>query len=515
MFLRLWIVVPILSTFALSASARADLKPFALFSDHAVLQQGVPTPVWGECDEGDAVTVELAGQSVQSQSEGGRWRVTLAPLPAGGPFVMTIRGRSQTLVINDVMVGEVWLCSGQSNMARTLVPPDSVQPRRPYWEQAAAAADFPAIRHFAVGNKPADEPMRQVQGQWQVCTPASARAFSAVAYFFARDLHQSRGVPVGLITAAVGATGAAEWISRPGLESHPTLAKILERQARAKEQYPQQLAQYQADEPRLLAEHAAAAESARAQGKPEPRKPTPPRDPFNDYYRPTAMYNSRIAPLPPYALAGVLWYQGESNSGHAAEYAVLLTTLMRTWREAWGRDDLPFLVVQLPEYQKTPPEFRETQRQVCRQTPHTAMVVTLGAGDARDVHPPDKEPVGQRLALAARATVYGESIEWSGPMVESITVDAGRAVLRFTHVGGGLMAMNQGQPADMPGGFTVAGADRRFVPAQAKIEGDRVVVWSEAVPDPRHVRYAWEHVPQPTLFNRAGLPASPFQSESR
>ena len=259
----------------------------------------------------------------------------------------------------------------------------------------------------------------------------------------------------------------------------------------------------------MLAAYAAAVEKAKVDGKPEPKKPEGPRNPFTDAYRPTGYYNSKIAPLAPYALKGVLWYQGESNSGHAREYLTLFSGLIKGWRDVWGQE-LPFLFVQLPDYRGTPPEMREIQQRVAREVPKTAMVVTIDAGDPQDIHPPDKEPVGKRLAVAARAFVYGEKIEGSGPVFDEAEIEGGRAVLRFTHVGGGLVAKAGGAALT---GFVVTTDKKTFVPAKAEIVDETIVVTSESGAEIKAVRYGWENAPVASLYNKEGLPASPFRTD--
>ncbi len=487
--------------------AHAEVKPSALFSDNAVLQQDADVPVWGTGRDGEAVTVTFGEHSARATTKDGRWRVTFTGLKPGVPQDLVIKG-DNTVVARNVVVGEVWLCSGQSNMARTVVPPDSVQPRRPYWEESAAAANYPLIRHFRTGGGALDEPAAEVTGKWEICTPETVRGFTAVGYFFAKDLHTARGVPVGVINSSVGATGAASWVSRETLLSQPSLKGNLDRQEKNKADYPAVLAKYQADEPRLLAEYTEAAAKAKAEGKPEPRKPSPPRNPFTDAYRPAGYYNSKIFPLAPYAIRGVLWYQGESNSGHAAEYRVLFRGLIDGWRALWQQPAMPFLFVQLPEYKGTPPDIREAQLRTWTETPNTGMVVTIDCGDAGDIHPPDKRPVGARLALMARAQVYGEQVVGSGPLFEAMSSEGSKAVLTFKHTGGGLVAKGVALQ-----GFTVAGADKKFVPAHAEITGDTVVVFSPGVAEPKAVRYGWDNVPAPSLYNKEGLPASPFRTD--
>jgi len=485
------------------ACLHAETRPDALFSTHAVLQQGIEVPVWGTAPAGQEISVEIAGQKVSGKaSDDGRWMVRLRPLSAGGPHTMTIKGDT-TETIDDILVGEVWVCSGQSNMGRTVVPPEQVQPRFPYWEEAAAKAHFPQIREFKVQGGAKDEPQAETLGEWKICTPENVKGFTAVGYFFARDLTLARDrVPVGLITAAVGATGAASWVSRETLESDSKLKGILERQEKSKLEYPEKQRAYTAE---LAAYEVKKAEAERS-GAAVPPKPTEPRNPFTDAYRPAGYYNSKIFPLQPYGIRGVLWYQGENNRGHAQEYEILFSSLIRDWRKAWGQGEFPFLFVQLPPHKGTPPEFRETQRKVSLTVPKTAMVVTTDCGDPEDIHPPNKEPIGSRLATMARGLVYGEDVSTAGPEFSALEVKEGRAIVTFANAKG--MAARGGDAR----GFEIAGADRKFYPASALIEQDRAILSCSEVPQPVQARFAWSNTPDVNVYNEAGFPMVPFQT---
>jgi len=487
----------------LGASALwAEVKPHGLFCDNAVLQQGMEIPVWGTARDGETVSVEMAGQSASATAHDGKWEVRLPKLAAGGPYTMTIKG-DNTVTLQNIMVGEVWLCSGQSNMARTLVPPDRVQPRFPAWEKDAAAANYPQIREFAVGNARPGEV--GVSGHWDICTPQTAGDFTAVGFYFARALSEARHVPVGLIKAAVGATGAATWTPPDAFSSTKETQHIIDYYQRAIREFPERLAKYDAEKDALLAKYRQDLDLAKKNGSPEPRQPTPPTDPSKDVNRPSYLFLNRIAPLAPFAFRGILWYQGEQNSGHALEYRALFPALIAGWRKTFSNGQLPFLFVQLPGYKGTPPEMREVQREVWRATPGTFMVVTTDCGDPENIHPPNKQPVGERLARAARGMVYGEDIEFSGPSFESVQVQGGRLTVSFSHTGGGLSAKD-GELS----GFEIAGSDKVFQPAWAEIQGSDIVLTSAAVPAPVSVRYGWQNIPTGNLINRDGLPASPF-----
>lgn len=524
MIMKFTPVLVIAAYFAAIAPTQAEVRPHALFSDGAVLQQDIEVPVWGVANEGETVTVEFNGQTVSTTAKEGKWRVKLKPLKAGGPFKLTIKGEN-TVVVNDVLVGEVWVCSGQSNMDFNFKDSFNVNIEK-------EAANRRGIRMFSVTPKTFPWPVTEVVGKWSVCTPATIGNFSAVGYFFARDVHQATGAPVGMIRSSVGGTPAETWISLAAFERNPKFtthanaarALIAAYPAR-KEKYPAEKAAYEARLARwkeasqaheaALKEWSAQKKQAQAGGKeagPKPvftePQPSAPASPNGAAGQPTVLYNAMIAPLMPYAIKGVIWYQGESNAGARRSYQRLFTALIADWRLQWGQGDFPFLFVQIAPHNAMPPELREAQFLTWKDTARTAMAVTTDVGEAEDIHPRKKEPVGARLALAARALGYGEKIEYSGPVFESLTVEGNRAILRFTHVGGGLVAKG-----DKLKGFTIAGADGNLVEAKAEISGDTVVVTSDAVPAPVAVRYGWANFPRVNLYNKEGLPSSPFRTD--
>lgn len=473
----------------ISQDLHAEVKPNHLFGDGMVLQQGVEVPVWGTAKDGEKVTVKFQGQTRTATAKNGRWMLRLKPLKTGGPFTMNIDGEN-SITFTNVLVGEVWLASGQSNMAFVLARASNAQ------EAAANAADS-QLRFFEVPRDSSDEPRTDITGSWKESTPDTATNFSAVAYFFGRDLRKQLNVPVGLIESDVGGTPAEAWVSRETLEKDPELKKVLERYADS-----------------IKAFDAKAARGASGQTNARPKnakssKPTKPEvDPRRAGKRPNGLYNAMIAPLQPYAIAGVIWYQGEANSGRAAEYQTLFPALIHNWRQVWGQGDFPFLFEQIAPFRSMTPEIREAQLISWQKVPHTAMTVITDYGNADDIHPKDKEPVGHRLSLAARAVAYGEKIEYSGPVYKSMKVDGDKAVLSFAHVDGGLVAHG----GDLKG-FQIAGADGNFVDAAAKIEKDKVVVSSASVTKPTAVRFGWANVPDVNLFNQEGLPATPFRTD--
>ncbi len=484
---------------ALPLLGRAEVKPNGLFSAGAVLQQGKPLPVWGSAKDGEKVTVSIQGQSASTIAANGRWLIKLQPLKAGGPFKMTIEGENK-IELDGMQVGEVWLCSGQSNMGFTLARAENAA-------DAIAQAKDPHMKLFTVPRTASDTPLDDISGQWQETTPATVSNFSAVAYFFGRDLRQHLKVPVGLIWSAVGGTPAEAWTPRETLEMDPVLNELLKKYDLAVQTFnsPTATAAREQEKQRWDAE----VTKARAEGKKTPAALARNESPSSNTQRPCGLYNAMIAPLHPYALAGVIWYQGENNAERAAEYKQLLPAMIASWRTHWGQGNFPFLFVQIAPHGRMSPEIREAQLWSWQHTPNTAMIVTTDVGDAKDIHPRKKEPVGARLALAARAVAYGEKIEYSGPIFDSMTVQADQAILSFKHVDGGLTAKG-GELR----GFTLAGENGPFTAAKAEIDGDKVIVSSDAVQIPKAVRYGWSNTPEVNLFNQAGLPASPFRTDT-
>jgi sialate O-acetylesterase len=465
---------PTLAALALAAlaclagrPARADVKPHVLFSDGMVLQHqpdGKRVPVWGTAAPGERVRVELLyGDSGHGASNvagpDGKWGVTLPTPRAGGPYTMTITGKNK-VTVKDVYVGEVWVCSGQSNMEQALSNTDK-------GKEAIAHSKNPRIRLFHVARKISAEPVQTVKAEWKECGPGAVNRFSAVGYYFGRDLEKALNKPVGLIESNWGGTPAEAWTPRAFLEDNANLKGLVPKTFNA-----------------------------------------------TNPHQGTVLYNGMIAPLQPYAIKGVIWYQGESNAGAAYQYRTLFPAMIRGWRETWKQGDFPFLFVQLapfePNWDKsgvTWAELREAQLMTYHQVKNTSMAVITDVGDRKDIHPKKKGPVGARLALAARALAYGEKLTYSGPIFSDMKVEGNKAVLSFIHVGKGLEARGALK------GFTVAGGDRKFHTAHAEVNGDTVVVWSDAVGRPAAVRYGWANFPEVNLFNKDGLPASPFRTD--
>jgi sialate O-acetylesterase len=497
-----WLMIEFL-VLAGASSLSAEVKPAALFGNHMVLQSGMSVPIWGTAAPGERVVVTLDRQK-ESATTGadGKWMVRLKKLKPGGPFQMVIAG-TNTITVEDVLIGEVWLGSGQSNMAFTVSKKAAYYAGMLDEEKEIAAANYPRIRMFTAKTAKTFEPKTEIEGEWQICTPENVPGFSAVGYLFARDLQREIKEPVGFLTVAFGASTAEAWIRRETLAADPLLKPMLDR-------FDQAVTFFRAnpDAPPDQAPHAP--ETINARPSPPPKKQ---RDPVQDQHNPTVLFNGMINPIVPYAIRGVLWYQGESIVGGRAGVALyphVQETLVRDWRTLWGEGDLPFYIVQLAALQNTSnnPLVREAQASVL-SLPHTGMAVTIDIGDPKNVHPKNKAPLGERLTLIALANVYGRKIEYSGPVYESMQVEGKAIRLKFSHIGGGLVARDG--PLKW---FVVAGADGKFVPADARIEGDTIVVGSPAVAEPVAVRYAWDNYPEGcNLYNAAGLPASPFRTD--
>jgi sialate O-acetylesterase len=484
----------------LSLPLAAEVKLPALISDHMLIQQQMPVRIWGKSAPGEKVAVEMNAQRASSTADSsGAWEVFLPPMTAGGPYVMDVQGANQ-LVVHDVLVGEVWVGSGQSNME---LPMTRVKDA----EAEIAAADFAQIRLFTVKKKVSDTPLDDIDGAWSLCTPASTRNFSAVGYFFSRYIHQNRHVPVGFIHSSWGGTPAQSWTTRPVLEANPLLKPILEEWDETLSAYPAADERYQ----KQLADYKIAAAAAKAEGKPAPAAPHPPAGPGHPN-TPGGLWNGMIAPITPYAIRGVLWYQGESNADpkHAFPYRFLFRSMIEDWRSEWAEGDFPFLFVQLASFQSngTWAVLRESQTDAL-ELRNTGMAVIDDIGESKNIHPQDKQDVGKRLALAAQAIAYGEKIEYSGPMFRQMTRESNALRIFFDHTGTGL----QPRGGEQLLGFEIAGKSGDYVPADARVDGSTVVVFCDQIPDPARVRYAWADDPKATLENHEGLQASPFRAD--
>lgn len=523
----------------------------SVFSDNMVLQRDIKTPVWGWADPGEKISVSALGQTGSAEADkDGRWMVRLDPMPATDkPFDVVIAG-TNTLTIKNVVVGDVWLCSGQSNMARVVAKSLS--------SSSDPSGELPLIRDFQAYRQVELEPQRDVRGRWTVSTTAAAEHFSGVGFYFAREIQKQMHIPVGILESSLGATNIEAWMSLDALGSRPGIKPFLDEWNKAVSDLPAMQAKFQADladweakSPGAKEKYAAdmdawaqAKAEALATRKPVPPQPAnPPRSPlalpvslarhYQAYYDTgtksfvfrlnaavaTGCYNGMIVPILPFGIKGVLWWQGENNAGRADIYRHEFPALIDDWRRKWGEGDaLPFFFVSLARYtpaQVSPVEehgwgaIREAQTLTAESVPHTAVAAAIDLGEANDIHASNKETVGLRLASCAMALVYGQKAkEYTGPTYDSMIVEGGKIRLRFTHVGSGLV-----MKGDKLTGFAIAGADKKFFWGDAVIDGDTVVVSSPDVAEPKYVYYAWASNPPVSLYNQEGFPASSFRTD--
>jgi sialate O-acetylesterase len=475
----------------------------SLFSDNIVLQRDKPLPIWGTGRDGEKITVQLGKDIATTTVSGGNWTLKLKSLPAGGPFTLNVIG-DETRTINNVLIGDVWICSGQSNMERQLGPRGGQLPLV-NWEQEVASANHPEIRMFFVHRDRTQIPAADAKGKWIVCTPQTANDFSAIGYFFAQTLQADIKVPIGMIFNAVGGTAIDLWISPTALASIPAGEQLIQRTEQDILNSAEKVAEFKLNKPELLKKYDIDVAAAKAAGLPGPRPPSAPRD-LSDKH-PSCLFNGMVAPLIPYAIKGAIWYQGESDSGRGKLYRELFPLMIHDWRSRWQQGDFPFCFVQLATYRGNDPMVREAQFISLTRAPNTAMVVTTDLGEADNIHPIHKREVGERLALAARALAYEEKIESSGPLLQSSEIKNGKVILHFSHAKG-LTAKGT-----VLTGFVIAGADKKFVSADAVIVDETVIVSCPTVSAPIATRYNWAGVAEGNLYNSTDLPASPFRTD--
>jgi sialate O-acetylesterase len=489
-----------------SAALHADVRLPHVLSDHAVLQRNRPIHIWGWATPAAHLTAHFHAQSAGAVADRyGKWSLWLSPETAGGPYTLTVSGDGADVTVTDLLVGDVWVASGQSNMEMPMegfignsVLKDG--------DQEIAAATNTKLRLLLVEHKSSDYPLNDQPDMWTACTPETARKFSAVAYFFGREIAAKENVPVGLIDSTWGGTPADAWVSMGTLGTNPALLPAFASRATFADKVTDAAAQIAAEK----AEDAA----AKAAGQPAPKHDWHPDEVS---WLPAGLYNGMIAPLTPLEVKGFIWYQGETNSAHdrAPYYETLFSGLIEDWRSRFDQGALPFFFVQISSFNSPGEDWgrvRDEQRRTLAVT-KTGMAVTLDVGDAHNVHPPDKQTVGHRLALAARHIAYGEDVAYGSPLFRQATAELqtdGSTALRvwFDNAQGLTV---RGAAASTA--FEVAGPDHHFVPAQARIDGETVVVTSSELKNPVYVRYGWMGVMPDNLFNAAGLPASTFTSE--
>lgn len=485
----------------LSTLLHAQIKLPAIISDHMILQQNAKVALWGWASPGEVVTVTNSWnkKAVKATADAsGKWLTYIYTTKAGGPFTLTFTGNN-TITVNDVLLGEVWLASGQSNMEFFIVKTSSSSYTGvTNYNEVIKDAEHPDIRTIDVPNKVADEPQTDFKGVWKPCTTKTIDTFSAVAYFFAREINKATGYPVGIINATWGGTPAESWTRKEVLQSDTNFVPILERYQKALEVFPQENEKYK------QAVEKWKADTSKSKGA-APRGPMGP----THNHSPAKLYNGMIAPVVPYTLKGAIWYQGESNAERAFQYRRLFPAMIKNWRDDFKNAKLPFYFVQISPHRSQNAEIRDAQLYTYRTVANTGMAVTTDNGDSLDIHPRNKELVGKRLSLWALRNEYGKKdIVVSGPLYKSMKVEGNKIRISFDFDKG--LTAKDGELQE----FTIAGDDQIFVPAQAKIEGNTIVVWSDAVQDPKAVRFAWRNIPKPNLYNAAVLPASPFRTDS-
>lgn len=488
------LVLALLSVSCLGLRSQAEVKLPNIFSDHMVLQQKQQNKVWGRAEAGEAVTVTIDGSSKKTQADDkGDWSVMIDPIPVGGPYVLNVQAGSGTIEINDILVGEVWVCSGQSNMewrVRSSNDPDMVK----------VAANYPEIRMINYPNTGSQEPIWTHEGSdWMVCSPESVGEFSAVGYFFGRQLHQTLDVPIGLVNDAWGGSSAEAWINRDLLEDDEKFKPSLEKWEAMEEQFASlstKAEQTEADEKKLNGLK---------------------RQMFGNH-RPSNIYNGVLLSHLGYGIKGAVWYQGESNASRAHQYRHIFPMMIANWRDEWGQGDFPFYWVQLADFRSESnepqesdwAELREAQTMTMSALPNTGEAVIIDVGEGKDIHPRNKVIVGQRLARWALAKDYGLDIAYQSPTYTSMDKADGKITLSFEHVDGGWRPFDVREPV----GFAVAGEDKKFVWATAKLLKDgRIEVSSEEVKEPVAVRYAWADNPVCNMFDTMGLPLTPFRTD--
>lgn len=496
-FLKTWLMSAII--IATVTSLHAEIKLPSIISNNMILQQKARVSLWGWAAAGETVNILTSWNNKITKvttASNGKWKVMVVTGKAGGPFTISFKGTNE-LKIENVLLGEVWLASGQSNMEFFVgKTKSSSYTGVPDYETEIPKANFPMIRQIDVANKNADEPQENFKGDWKVCSPATVDTFSAVAYYFALKIHQETGFPVGIINSTWGGTAIESWMRRDLLASDTGFVQLINKYDDDVKKYPDELASFKIAEDKWKLDTTSKKPVA-------PVKPNPDKSPYR-------LYNAMIAPLVPYTLKGVIWYQGENNAPRAKQYRSLFPAMIASWRSDFQNAKLPFYFVQISPHRSQYPEIREAQLMTYRSVANTGMAVTTDNGDSLNIHPRNKKLVGDRLALWALHTEYQKKdIVYSGPLYKSMKKDGDKIIISFDNVGTGLTS-SDGKPLKE---FQIAGEDNRFVPAHAEIKGSTVVVSSDEVKSPASVRFAWRNVPEPNLVNKSGLPASPFRTD--
>jgi len=461
------------------SKAKTSLKLAGIFGSNMVLQRDADTAIWGTAKPKGTVVIDLSWSSKDVRvavDAHGKWKGQISTPKASKGLTITVKSGGEEVLLDNVCSGEVWICSGQSNMQWKM---RGFGPK--HFEEDVKKAKFPQIRFCDVPQVIALEEQSDVKARWSVCNPQSVMSFSAVAYFFGTRLHQELDVPIGLVSTSWGGSAIEGWIS----------PEVLKKKLSKYDELTKDYVKWKAD--------TGAVYTRLAKGRPKGLNQS----------SPSVLYNSMIKPLIPFNFRGVIWYQGESNVRRPMEYRKIFPAMIRDWRTRWGIGDFPFYYVQIAPWaykrEPIPASFLREAQMMALSEPNTGMVTTMDVGDVGNIHPKDKKPVGERLALLALAHDYGKSgIVYSGPLYKGFKVEGGKIRLKFSHVGGGLTAKGEGELSH----FTIAGSNKKFVPAQAVIDGDEIVVSSDSVRKPVAVRFAWGSGDEPNFMNKEGLPAS-------
>ncbi len=485
--------------------AHTQISLPSIFGDHMVLQQKHSNPIWGKAAPGEMIMIKINGQSHMTEADQqGHWRITLRPIPAGGPYRMNIEGAESKFYFDDILVGEVWICSGQSNMQWTIANTNSA-------ELAILTANYPDIRLITVPRVGTQEAQDDFEGKWTSSTSESIADFSAIGYFFGRRLHHTLGVPIGLIDNAWGGSAAEAWVNREILDNDLDQKEVMDwwKDKEASYDYNAELDTWQQQLDEWNAKEST------------DRTPFPPRRPNNlmtGNHRPGNIYNGVLHPTIGYGIRGVIWYQGESNASRAAQYKGLFPLMIQNWRDEWKQGDFPFYYVQLADFlaEEDEPgesnwaELREAQTMTMDKLKNVGQAVIIDVGEGRDIHPRNKQTVADRLARWALAKDYKKDIEYSGPTFKSMEIVGNKILLTFDNVGQGLYSFDTSEPQ----GFAIAGTDEKFVWAEGKIiSTDQMEIWSDKIAEPMAVRYAWANNPVCNMYSRDGLPMTPFRTD--
>ncbi|EEI92589.1 hypothetical protein HMPREF0765_1816 [Sphingobacterium spiritivorum ATCC 33300] len=490
--------------FVLLDICKADIRLPALLSDNMLLQQNTKVRLWGSADPGEQVTVKAswtADNIITTADHSGKWMLTLeTPKASDKTYELLFNGKNE-IRIRNILVGEVWLCSGQSNMDFPVAKSTGWRTGILDEEQHMKEADFPEIRLFHVRQTLSPKvPLEDCEGEWMICNPDNLKEFSAVAFFFGRKIYRQTKLPVGLIQTTWGGTHAESWTPMPVMQHNPLYTTLIEEQNKAEESYPQDSLIYQ----KALKDY----EEARSKGQQLPKKP---KEPLGIYHNKAlaTLWNGMVNPLVPYTIKGVIWYQGESNSVRYQDYQQVFSNMIQSWRTAWKQKDMPFYFVQIAPHYKQPPEIREAQLKTWQSVQHTGMVVITDVGDSTDIHPRNKQVPGERLANWALAKEYKISVAYSGPLYRKKKIQKDKVILSFDYVSKGFLSDGKAIK-----GFEIAGADQHYYPATATVQGTQLWVSSKQVKQPLYVRYAWGKYKPGNLYNAEGLPASPFRTDN-